>query len=263
MNQAHPPLLDRRALVTGASRGIGRSIALALAAAGADVALNARGQAELDQLAAEVRALGRRAVAIPCDVTSADEVAQMAETALASLGGVDILVNNAGAAASHKFLGHPDELWHRMLAVNLTSADYVTKALAPQMVARGTGRIIMIASVAAKTGARYIAAYTAAKHGVLGLTRALAAELVASGITVNAICPGYVDTPMTDGTIANMVARTRMSETQAREALEQMSPQRRLIAPEEVADLAVYLAGESARGITGQAINLDGGGVMY
>ncbi len=263
MNQAHPPLLDRRALVTGASRGIGRSIALALAAAGADVALNARGQAELDQLAAEVRALGRRAVAIPCDVTSADEVAQMAETALASLGGVDILVNNAGAAASHKFLGHPDELWHRMLAVNLTSAYYVTKALAPQMVARGTGRIIMIASVAAKTGARYIAAYTAAKHGVLGLTRALAAELVASGITVNAICPGYVDTPMTDGTIANMVARTRMSETQAREALEQMSPQRRLIAPEEVADLAVYLAGESARGITGQAINLDGGGVMY
>ncbi len=263
MNQAHPPLLDRRALVTGASRGIGRSIALALAAAGADVALNARGQAELDQLAAEVRALGRRAVAIPCDVTSADEVAQMAETALASLGGVDILVNNAGAAASHKFLGHPDELWHRMLAVNLTSAYYVTKALAPQMIARGTGRIIMIASVAAKTGARYIAAYTAAKHGVLGLTRALAAELVASGITVNAICPGYVDTPMTDGTIANMVARTRMSETQAREALEQMSPQRRLIAPEEVADLAVYLAGESARGITGQAINLDGGGVMY
>jgi len=263
MNQAHPPLLDRRALVTGASRGIGRSIALALAAAGADVALNARGQAELDQLAAEVRALGRRAAAIPCDVTSADEVAQMAETALASLGGVDILVNNAGAAASHKFLGHPDELWHRMLAVNLTSAYYVTKALAPQMVARGTGRIIMIASVAAKTGARYIAAYTAAKHGVLGLTRALAAELVASGITVNAICPGYVDTPMTDGTIANMVARTRMSETQAREALEQMSPQRRLIAPEEVADLAVYLAGESARGITGQAINLDGGGVMY
>jgi len=263
MNQADPPLLGRRALVTGASRGIGRSIALALAAAGADVAISARGQAELDQVAAEIRVLGRQAIAIPCDVTNSDDVARMADNALASLGGVDILVNNAGAAASHRFLSHPDELWHHMLAVNLTSAYYVTKALAPQMVSRGTGRIIMIASVASKVGARYIAAYTAAKHGVLGLTRALAAELVASGITVNAICPGYVDTPMTDGTIANMVARTKMSEAQARETLEQMSPQRRLIAPEEVADLAVYLASESARGITGQAINVDGGAVMY
>jgi 3-hydroxybutyrate dehydrogenase len=263
MNQAHLPLFGRHALVTGASRGIGRSIALALAAAGADVALSARGQTELDQVAAEIRALGRQAIAIPCDVTNPDNVARMAETALASLGAVDILVNNAGAAASHKFLGHPDELWHQMLAVNLTSAYYVTKALVPQMVSRGTGRIIMIASVASKMGARYIAAYTAAKHGVLGLTRALAAELVASGITVNAICPGYVDTPMTDGTIANMVARTKMSEAQAREALEQMSPQRRLIAPDEVADLAVYLASESARGITGQAISVDGGAIMY
>jgi NAD(P)-dependent dehydrogenase (short-subunit alcohol dehydrogenase family) len=263
MNQAHPPLLDRRALVTGASRGIGRSIALALAIAGADVALSARGQAELEQLAAEIRALGRQAFAIPADVTSADQVAQMAESALAGLGGVDILVNNAGAAASHKFLGHPDELWHHMLAVNLTSVYYVTKALAPQMITRGSGRIIMIASVASKVGARYIAAYTAAKHGVLGLTRALAAELVASGITVNAICPGYVDTPMTDAAITNMVARTRLNEAQARETLEQMSPQRRLIEPEEVASLAVYLASDSARGITGQAINVDGGAVMY
>jgi len=263
MNLAHPPLFDRHALVTGASHGIGRGIALALAVAGADVALSARGHAELEQVAAEIRALGRQAVAIACDVTNPAAVAQMAESALAGLGSVDILVNNAGAAASHKFLGHPDELWHHMLAVNLTSVYYVTKALTPQMVARGAGRIIMIASVASKVGARYIAAYTAAKHGVLGLTRALAAELVASGITVNAICPGYVDTPMTDGTIANMVARTKLNEAQAREALEQMSPQRRLIAPDEVADLAVYLASDSARGITGQAINVDGGTVMY
>jgi NAD(P)-dependent dehydrogenase (short-subunit alcohol dehydrogenase family) len=258
-----PSLLGRRALVTGASRGIGRSITLALAVAGADVALSARGQSELEQLAAEIRALGRQAVAIPADVTNPEDVARMAEAALASLSGVDILVNNAGAAGSHKFLGHPDELWHQMLAVNLSSAYFVTKAIAPQMVARGTGRIIMIASVASKIGSRYIAAYTAAKHGVLGLTRALAAELVTSGITVNAICPGYVDTPMTDAAIANMVARTKLNEAQARETLEQMSPQHRLIAADEVADLAVYLAGESARGITGQAINVDGGAVMY
>ena len=187
----------------------------------------------------------------------------MAGAAIENLGGVDILVNNAGGAASHKFLGHPDELWHQMLAINLTSAYYVTKAFAPHMVAQRTGRIIMVASIAAKTGARYIAAYTAAKHGVLGLTRALAAELVAYGITVNAICPGYVDTPMTEGTIANMVERTRMTAAQAREALEQISPQRRLIAPEEVAALAVYLAQDISRGITGQALNVDGGAVMY
>jgi 3-hydroxybutyrate dehydrogenase len=256
-------LAGRRALVTGASRGIGHSIALALARAGADVAVSARSQPDLEQLAGELRALGRGAVALPCDVTDPGAVARMAEAAIGALGGIDILVNNAGAAASHKFLGHPDELWHQMLAVNLTSAYYVTKAVAPQMAARGSGRIIMIASVAAKSGGRYIAAYTAAKHGVLGLTRALAAELVASGITVNAICPGYVDTPMTETTIANMVARTKMSAAQAREALEQMSPQKRLIAPDEVADLAVYLASDSARGITGQAINVDGGAVMF
>jgi NAD(P)-dependent dehydrogenase (short-subunit alcohol dehydrogenase family) len=263
MNAGQFPLLNRRALITGASRGIGRSIALALAAAGADVALSARSRTALEQVAEEVRALGRRAFAVPCDVTDPASVERMAAAVAEDFGGVDILVNNAGAAASHKFLGHPDELWHHMLAVNLTSTYYVCKAIVPQMAARGSGRIIMVASIAAKAGARYIAAYTAAKHGVLGLTRALASELVASGITVNAICPGYVDTPMTDGTIANMVARTRMSEEEARKALEQMSPQRRLIAPEEVAALAVYLAQDISRGITGQAINVDGGAVMF
>ncbi len=178
------------------------------------------------------------------------------------MGGVDVLVNNAGASASHKFAGHPDELWHRMLAVNLTSVYYVCKAFVPQMIAQRSGRIITIASTAARGGARYIAAYTAAKHGVLGLTRALAAELVAHNITVNAICPGYVDTPMTDGSVANIVARTGMTEAAARETLARTSPQRRLIAPEEVAALAVFLAQDASRGITGQGVNIDGGAVM-
>jgi len=263
MSESNLPLAGRRTVVTGAGRGIGRAIALALAAAGTDVALCARSDAELEQVAEEVRALGRRALALPCDVTNAAAVARMAEEAAAGLGGIDILVNNAGAAASHKFVDHPDELWHHMLAVNLTSVYYVTKAFVPQMVAQRSGRVITIASIAAKVGARYTAAYTASKHGVLGLTRALAAELVGYNITVNAICPSYVDTQMTDGSIANIVKRTGMSEAQARETLEKMSPQARLIAPEEIAALTVYLAQESSRGITGQAINVDGGAVMF
>jgi 3-hydroxybutyrate dehydrogenase len=256
-------LAGTRAVVTGASRGIGRSIALALAAVGADVALVARQAGDLEALAAEVRAQGRQALALPCDVTDAAQVREMAAAALAGLGGVDILVNNAGNAGSHKFVDHPDELWHRMLAINLTSVYYVSKAFVPALVAQRSGRIITIASIASKVGGRYIAAYTAAKHGVLGLTRALAAELVSYKITVNAVCPGYVDTPMTDGSVANIVVRTGMSEAQARETLERTSPQQRLIEPEEVAAAVVFLAQASSKGITGQAINVDGGGVMY
>jgi NAD(P)-dependent dehydrogenase (short-subunit alcohol dehydrogenase family) len=263
MSEINSLLHGRRAIVTGAGRGIGRAVALALAAAGADVAVSARSTAEIEGVAAQLRAFGRHALAIACDVTDPAQVARMAEAAVAGLGGVDILVNNAGAAASHKFIDHPDELWHQMLAINLTSVYYVSKAIVPHMVAQRAGRVITVASIASKSGARYIAAYTAAKHGVLGLTRALAAELVSYNITVNAICPGYVDTPMTDGTVANIVRRTGMSAEQARATLEKTSPQNRLIDPEEVAALAVYLAQDSARGITGQAINIDGGAVMF
>jgi NAD(P)-dependent dehydrogenase (short-subunit alcohol dehydrogenase family) len=255
-------LAGRRAVVTGAGRGIGRSIALALARAGADVAVTARTPVEIEQLVAEIRAMGRRSLAIPSDVTDSGQVKQMATTLIEGLGGVDILVNNAGNAGSHKFLNHPDELWHRMLAVNLTSVYYVTKAFAPGLIEQRWGRIINIASIASRVGDKYIAAYTASKHGVLGLTRALAVELLPYYITVNAICPGYVDTPMTDASVSNIVARTGMPEAQAREALEKTSPQKRLIEPEEVAAIAVFLAQDINRGITGQAINVDGGGVM-
>jgi NAD(P)-dependent dehydrogenase (short-subunit alcohol dehydrogenase family) len=255
-------LAGRRAVVTGAGRGIGRCIALALAQAGADVAVTSRTESELEALVAEIQALGRHSLAVCCDVTDPEQVKYMADTLLTGLGGLDILVNNAGNAGSHKFANHPDDLWQRMLAVNLTSVYYVTKAFVPTFINQRGGRIITVASIASRVGGGYIAAYTAAKHGVLGLTRALAVELMPHNITVNAICPGYVDTPMTDASIANIVARTGMSEAQARETLEKSSPQRRLMEPEEVAAIAVFLAQDIAKGITGQAINLDGGGVM-
>src|SRR5215469_1277857 len=259
------PLAGKRAVVTGASRGIGRSIALALAANGADVAVSARTSADLATLADEITRLGRKAVAIVCDVTDPQQVqARLADGVLGGgLGGLDILVNNAGNAGSARFRDHPDELWHRMLDINLTSVYYVTKALAGPLMDQRSGRIITVASIASKVGGRYIAAYTAAKHGVLGLTRALAAEMLPFNVTVNAICPGYVDTPMTDGNVANMAARTGMSEEQVRMTLARSSPQNRLMEPEEVANIAVFLALEASKGITGQAINLDGGGVVY
>jgi NAD(P)-dependent dehydrogenase (short-subunit alcohol dehydrogenase family) len=176
---------------------------------------------------------------------------------------VEILVNNAGLGRSHRFVDHPDELWDQMLAINLTSVYRVTKAFVPKMIGMRRGRVINIASVMSKIGGKYVAAYAAAKHGVLGLTRALAVELAGHNITVNAVCPGYVNTPMTDSNVANIVARTGMPEAEARKALEKLSPQNRLIEPEEVAALVVMLAGDAAQGINGQAINIDGGAVMF
>lgn len=251
------------AVVTGASKGIGREIARTFAAAGARVALVARSQEELGAVTAEIVAAGSDALAIQADVTDVVQVRAMAETALAAFGAIHMLVNSAGAAESADFKRHPDELWHRMLAVNLTSVYYVCKAFVPSMIGLPSGRIINIASIAAKSGGRYIAAYAAAKHGVLGLTRALASELVRYHITVNAICPGYVNTPMTDASIANIIAHTGSTDADARAALEMTNPQKRLIAPEEVAALALFLAQESSLGITGQAINVDGGAVMF
>ncbi len=255
-------LVGKRAVVTGAGRGIGRAIALALADAGADVGVTARTTPDLESLASEIKTMGRRCFLTACDVTDAEQVAEMASRLTRDLGGVDILVNNAGSAESHKLLDHPDELWHRMLAANLTSVYYVTKAFLPSMMEQRSGRIVNVASTAARVGDKYVAAYTAAKHGVLGLTRSLAAELIEYNITVNAVCPGFVDTPMTQASISNIVRRTGMSEGEARVALEKTNPQGRLITPYEVASVVLFLAQESSKGITGQAINVDGGGVM-
>jgi NAD(P)-dependent dehydrogenase (short-subunit alcohol dehydrogenase family) len=255
--------MERVAFVTGGSKGIGEAIAYALARQKIRVSVAARTQSDVERVARSIRERGGEALAVVCDVTQPDSIGSAIEKTKSELGPIEILINNAGASASAKFIGHPDDLWHHMINVNLNSTYYVTKAIVPMMIEAQWGRIINVASIASKIGGKYIAAYTAAKHGVLGLTRALAVELVAHHITVNAICPGYVDTPMTDRAIDNIVSRTKLSAAEARVALEKISLQNRLIAPEEVAAVALLLIGEDARGITGQAINVDGGAVMF
>ena len=177
--------------------------------------------------------------------------------------GPDILVNNAGIAESAPFLKTDRVMWERHLGINLGGTLRCTQAMLPEMIERGWGRVINIASIAGKTGAPYISAYSASKHAVLGLTRSLALEVAEKGITVNAICPGYVDTEMTSRGIENIVAKTGKSAGDALAVLKRSSPQNRLVTAEEVAALALLLATHEGRGINGQAINVDGGTVLF
>jgi NAD(P)-dependent dehydrogenase (short-subunit alcohol dehydrogenase family) len=255
-------LSGRIALVTGGGRGIGREAALALASAGADVAVAARSADELADAVTAIRAAGRRGEAIVCDVTERAQVEAMVAQVKTTLGEPSILVNNAGIAGSAKLADTTDEMWDRMLRVNATGAFYCTRAVLPMMLQAKWGRIVNVASIAAKSGAPYIAAYAASKHALLGLTRAVAAEVATRGITVNAVCPGYVDTEMTDASTANISARTGRSEQDARKILEGFSPQGRLMTIGEVAALITFLCSQTARGITGQGIVLDGGALQ-
>ena len=252
-------LEGRCAVVTGAGRGIGEAVARALAGAGASVVVAARTREQIEAVAASLRDAGRTAYAIPCDVTDPDAVERLAREAVERLGHVDILVNNAGGAGSAPLHRLTLEDWNRLFTLNATSAFLCTRAFAPAMAERGWGRIVNIASVAGLMGARYIAAYAAAKHAVVGFTRAVAAELAASGVTVNAVCPTYVDTDMTRESIARIVEKTGLTEQEARDRLVAMNPQGRLIEVDEVAHVVLALCGEGARGINGQAIAIDGG----
>ena len=257
-----PELAGKVALVTGGGRGIGRSVALALAAAGADVAVTARTAEQVEETAAAVGQTGRRTMALVCDVGDRKQVEQALARVREQLGSPLILVNNAGIAGSAKLAETTDEMWDRMLRVNATGAFYFMRAALPLMLEAGWGRIINMASVAAKAGAAYISAYAASKHALMGLTRAVAAEVAGKGITVNAICPGYVDTEMTSNSVDNISARTGRTTAQARRILEGFSPQNRLITVEEVAALAAYLCSDAARGINGQGVVVDGGAVQ-
>ena len=246
------------AVVTGGGRGIGAAIARALAAEGAAVVVAGRTAATIEATAEAIRATGRRAWAVPCDVTDAASVRTLAETVARDHGPVDILVNNAGVAHSAPLHRLTLDDWQRVLAVNATGTFLCTQAFLPGMLERQRGRIVNVASVAGLHGARYIAAYSAAKHAVIGFTRSVAAEVAGTGVTCNAICPGFVDTEMTRESVERVMAKTGKSHEGALAALLGTTSQRRLIPPENVAREVVGLCDPGSGHVNGAAIVIDG-----
>ena len=247
------------ALVTGAGRGIGRAIALELARAGVHVALGARSTVEVEAVAAEVRALGSQALALTGDLILTATAGEWVRATEARLGPIAVLVNNAGHAPAAKVEDVSDEDLRRVLAIHVEAPFRLCRAVVPGMKARGHGRIVNVASTVGLTGAAYISAYTTAKHGLVGLTRALAAELARSGITANAVCPGYVDSDMTRDSARNIMRKTGCSEDEARSKLAAMNRSGRLIAPDEVARAVAFLAADAQAGINGACLLIDGG----
>jgi len=244
------------ALVTGAGRGIGREIALALAREGCHVAVAARTSEQVSATAAAVAGLGVRAIPLVLDVTDEGAVARGVAAIAASLGPVDVLVNNAGIAESAPFAKTDAALWERHLRVNATGPFLVARAVLPAMLERRWGRVINIASLAGLVGAPYVTAYTASKHALVGLTRALAVEVAGRGVTVNAICPGFAATDIVWNGARNIAVRTGKSFEEAVAAMARLNPGGRLIEPAEIAAVAAKLLRDDAT--NGEAIVLDG-----
>ncbi len=245
------------ALVTGASQGIGAACALALSEAGHRVALVARSESSLESMAAS---LPGESLVIPTDVLDPDALESAFAHVESTWGPVSILVVNAGAAMSAPLVKTSDEDWQRMLDLNLTAPFRCLRRALPGMVELGWGRVVVIASIAGKAGGARIAAYTASKHGVLGLVRTAAMEVARTGVTVNAICPGYVDTPMTDESVASISAGTGRTAEEARSILANSQPIGRLVTASEVAAAAMLCVDNGA--INGQGLNVDGGAVQ-
>jgi NAD(P)-dependent dehydrogenase (short-subunit alcohol dehydrogenase family) len=246
----------RHAVVTGAARGIGAAIARALAESGARVTLMGRNAETLASLASSLAA---DTCCVVADVSDGAQVTRAFVQARERLGPVSILVNNAGQAETAPLAKMTMSLWNRMLAVNLTGTMLCSQAALPDMLAAGGGRIVNIASTAALRGFRYGTAYAAAKHGVLGFTRSLALEVADRGVTVNAVCPGYVETDMMDQAIDNVMKRTGRTREEARAYFASLNPQGRVVQPGEVADAVLWLCGDGAAGVNGAAIPISGG----
>jgi NAD(P)-dependent dehydrogenase (short-subunit alcohol dehydrogenase family) len=244
------------ALVTGGGRGIGRAIAAALTRAGATVTILGRHRATLD----EVVAAGHAHHAVVADVADQGSVSS-AITEAAKRQPIDILIANAGAAASAPFVKSDAALFRQMMDVNFMGVVHAVQAVLPAMKQNRRGRVVAIASTAGLKGYAYVSAYSAAKHAVVGLVRSLALEMATSGVTVNAICPGFTDTDLIAGSIDNIITKTGRSREAALAELGRHNPQGRLVTPEEVADAVLWLCGEGASSITGQAIAVAGGEV--
>jgi NAD(P)-dependent dehydrogenase (short-subunit alcohol dehydrogenase family) len=256
-----PQLAGQHAVVTGGGRGIGAAIGQALARAGATVSVLGR---DATRLAAQVAALGgdAKAQAVGVDVTDETSVRSAFAAVRGRFGRIDILVNNAGQAESAPLVKSELVLWQRMLAVNLTGTFLCTREAIVEMTKRGSGRIVNVASTAGLVGYAYVSAYCAAKHGVIGLTRSAALETARTGVTVNAVCPGYTETEIVQDAVANIVSKTGKSEAEARAALVARNPQGRMIQPDEVASAVLWLCLPGSGSITGQAIAVAGGEVM-
>lgn len=251
-------LAGRAALVTGGSRGIGAATAEALAAEGVRVAITARNEAQVVETAAALREKGHEVIAFRCDVTLPMEVRDATLSATEAFGQVDILVNNAGAATSNPLARVTMEEWNHIMAVNATGTFLCTQALLRGMVERHWGRVVNVASVAGLEGGRFLSAYSAAKHAVVGFTRAVAHEVAGTGVTVNAVCPGYVDTPLTWEGVDRIMQSTHMSSAEALEAVLFQAGQPRLIEAEEVAREIVALCRDEANTVNGQSVAMDG-----